>query len=175
MLFLPCVQVITAYVASSFLTLCLAMTYQILTASTSPDQNIIDYLVFRSLGKLGLFKFTEEKRKFWVPVLEKMILNLSDQQLLTGLSILVAGFSTHCSISVYHFSIVGDLAWFSANIHLTTLTVLGNYFLERPGVRNWRVIAIICTAIMLLANSVMQGHRAWYDSWSFSAQCLFDD
>lgn len=29
--------------------------------------------------------------------------------------------------------------------------------------------------ILLLANSVMQGHWAWYVSWSFDAQCLFDD
>ena len=29
--------------------------------------------------------------------------------------------------------------------------------------------------ILLLANTVMQGHWAWYVSWSFDAQCLFDD
>ena len=29
--------------------------------------------------------------------------------------------------------------------------------------------------ILLLANSVVQGHHAWYESWSFDAQCVFDD
>lgn len=102
------------------------------------------------------------------------MLNLSDQQLLTGLSILIAGFATHCSISAYHFSIVSDLAWFSSNVHLSTLTVLEKYLLERKGVRNWRVVSMICMGILLIANNAMQGHQAWYESWSFDAQCLFD-
>ena len=125
-------------------------------------------------GKLPL-KPTDECRHFWIPVIEKVILNLSDQQLLTGLSMLIAGFATHCSISAYHFAIVGDLAWFSSNVHLTSLTVLEKYLLKEKGVRNWRVISMVCMGMLLLANSVMQGHRAWYDSWSFDAQCLFDN
>ena len=34
---------------------------------------------------------------------------------------------------------------------------------------------MIFMGILLIANNVMQGHRAWYDSWSFNAQCLFDE
>ena len=104
-----------------------------------------------------------------------MILNLSDQQLLTGFSILIAGFATHCSISVYHFAIVGDLAWFSANVHLTSLVVLQKYLLRQKEIRNWRVASMICVGVLLLANSAMQSHSAWYESWSFDAQCVFDD
>ena len=126
-------------------------------------------------GKLQLFKPTDEFRRFWIPVIEKVVLNLSDQQLLTGLSVLIAGFATHCSISAYHFAIVGDLAWFSSNVHLTSLTVLENYLLDAKGVRNWRVVSMVCMGILLLANSVMQAHWAWYGSWSFDAQCLFDN
>ena len=104
-----------------------------------------------------------------------MILNLSDQQLLTGFSILIAGFVIHCSISVYHFAIVGDLAWFSANVHLSSLIVLQKYLLRQKAIRNWRVVSMICMAVLLLANSAMQDHWAWYYSWSFDAQCVFDD
>ncbi len=126
-------------------------------------------------GKLQLFKPTDKFRHFWIPVIEKVMLNLSDQQLLTGLSLLVVGFATHCSISAYHFEIVGDLAWFSSNVHLASLSVLEKYLLREHGVRNWRVVSIMCMGILLIANNAMQGHWAWYESWSFDAQCLFDD
>lgn len=109
-------------------------------------------------GKLQLFKPTNEFRDFWIPVIEKVVLNLSDQQLLTGLSVLVAGFGTHCSISVYHFAIVSDLAWFSANLHLSSLIVLQQYLLREKVPRNWRVVSMICTGLLLLANSAMQSH-----------------
>lgn len=126
-------------------------------------------------GKLQLFKPTDEFCRFWMPVIEKVVLNISDQQLLTGLALLIAGFATHCSISAYHFEIVGDLAWFSSNVHLASLSVLEKYLLREHGVRNWRVVSIMCMGILLIANNAMQGHWAWYGSWSFGAQCLFDD
>ena len=131
--------------------------------------------MFWIFSKLQLFKRTDRFRHFWIPVIEKVLLNLSDQQLLTGLSVLIAGFATHCSISAYHFSIVSDLAWFSSNVHLSSLTVLERYLLKEKGVRNWRVVSMICMSILLIANNAMQGHWAWYESWSFDAQCLFDD
>ena len=93
------------------------MAYWTLAASTLQDGNLIDYWVFWMFGKLQLFKPTDEFRHFWMPVIEKVVLNLSDQQLLTGLSVLIAGFATHCSISAYHFEVVSDLAWFSSNVH----------------------------------------------------------
>ena len=76
---------------------------------------------------------------------------------------------------MYHFALVNDLAWFSAGVHLTTLTVLEDYFLARPILRNWRVALMLTMAQLLIASTVMQGHYEWYDSWPYEAQCLFDD
>ena len=36
--------------------------------------------------------------------LERFILALSDQQLVTGLAVLIAGFVSTCSMSIYHFN-----------------------------------------------------------------------
>ena len=121
------------------------------------------------------FEIDDSKRELWVPVIQKLVLSLSDQQLLTGFAVLIAGFWTHCSISVYHFALVSDLAWFSANVHLVTLSVLGTYLSQRPVVRNLRVVLMITLALLLTACTVMQGHYKWYDSWPYDAQCLFDD
>ena len=108
-------------------------------------------------------------------MVEKVLLNLSDQQLLTGIAILISGLVKHCSISVYHFSIVSDLAWFSSYVHLTSLVVLEDYLRNRPQLRNWRVCLMLVMMVLLLAYTILEGHRAWFDSWPYPAQCVFDD
>lgn len=87
---------------------------------------------------------------------------------------LIASFVTHCSISVYHFSLAADLAWFSANVHLATLDVLKHHLRRRPFNQHGRAILMSCLASLLLASTVMQAHGAWYESWTYDAQCLFD-
>jgi hypothetical protein len=57
---------------------------------------------------------------------QDFILVLSDQQLVTGLAILVAGFMI-CDISLYSFTIVSAVAWFSSTTHLSSLAVLKGY------------------------------------------------
>ena len=107
--------------------------------------------------------------------MKKLVLSLSDQQLLTGLAMLIAGFWTHCSISVYHFALVNDLAWFSATVRFMTLCTLQDYILARPILRDWRVALIIAMALLLFASTVMEGHHQWDDSGPYNAQCLFNN
>ena len=160
---------------SAFITLCLSFANFVLTISDSPSTNSFDRLVYKAVKATISFKIADSKRDFWVQIIQKLVLNLSDQQLLTGLAVLIAGFWTHCSISVYHFALVNDLAWFSANVHSATLVVLRGYFLANPVLRNWRVALMIVVASLLGASTVMTGHYEWYDSWPYDAQCLFDD
>ena len=117
----------------------------------------------------------KERNEFRARVIEKIILNLSDQLLLTGLAILIAGFWTHCSISVYHFAMISDLAWFASNVHLITIVVLSQYLRDRPVLRNWRAFIMCCMAVFLTASTILQGHRYWYVSWPYDAQCVFND
>ena len=135
----------------------------------------MDRLVYKAAEALGFFKIANSKRDFWVPVVQKLVLSLSDQQLLTGLAVLIAGFWTHCSISVYHFALIDDLAWFSAIVHLITLSVLQDFFLARPMCRNWRVSLMVAMALLIVVSTVMQGHHEWDDSSPYDAQCLFEN
>ena len=121
------------------------------------------------------FQIRASKREFWVPVIKKLVLSLSDQQLLTGLAVLVAAFWTHCTISVYHFALVNDLAWLSSTVHLITLSVLEDYVFKNHVQRDWRVALMVIMALLLVASTVMEGHYLWYDSWPYDAQCLFDE
>jgi hypothetical protein len=62
----------------------------------------------------------------WAECLYRVTFALSDQQLGMGIAILAAGFKLlgEGTITVYHFSIVQDLAIFSSNTHLLSLLAL---------------------------------------------------
>lgn len=107
--------------------------------------------------------------------MERLILTLGDQQLLVGIAILTAGFLKHCSISVYHFSIVVDLGWFSSNTHMTTLFVLLDFLTDHPTQRNWRVALMVIILIVMIVASILEGNRYWFVAWSAPAKCLWND
>ena len=79
------------------------------------------------------------------------VLSSSDQQVLTGLAILISGYvQLGCrGLAVYHWQIVVDLAFFSSVTHLTTLTCLRTYFQTRNFLRRIRLIFMGILATML--------------------------
>ena len=89
--------------------------------------------------------------------LGKFILALSDQQLVTGFAVLIAGFVSPCSMSMYHFKIIAALGWFSSTTHLSTLAVLRIYFIEHPRLRNWRVAAMLSVLVFLILAQFVTG------------------
>ena len=103
--------------------------------------------------------------------LERFVLALSDQQLVTGLAILIAGFTDRCSRSIYHFRIISALGWFSSTTHLSTLAVLRPYLIDRPRVRNWRVIAMVAILGLLV---VSQAGAFSIQNSSLPVQCGFN-
>ena len=105
--------------------------------------------------------------------LEKFILALSDQQLVTGLAVLIAGFVSPYSMSMYHFNIIAALGWFSSTTHLSTLAVLRAYFIEHPRLRDWRVGAML-TVLALLAIAQVVTTASMLDN-SVPFCCAFTD
>ena len=105
--------------------------------------------------------------------LEKFILALSDQQLVTGLAVLIAGFVSPCSLSMYHFNIVAALGWFSSTTHLSTLAVLRIYFIEHPRLRNWRVAAMLAVLALLIIAQFITGASTLDNS--LPVHCAFSD
>ena len=157
----------------------LSAAHLILTISNSDDTNPFDRVCHKAAAKAtkAIFPIPTclHKREFWVPVIKKLVLSLSDQQLLTGLAILIAALWTHCTITVYHFALANDLACFSTTVHLITLRVLRDYLFENHVQRDWRVALMVVMALLLAASTVMQGHYLWNDGWPYHAQCLFDE
>lgn len=94
--------------------------------------------------------------------LKKFILTLSDQQLVTGVAMLVAGFANWCTMSVYELNMIVVLAWFSSATHLATLDVLQDYFRQNRVVRNWRMIGMLAIVLLLIAGLLVTGFYANY-------------
>ncbi|KAL8801339.1 MAG: hypothetical protein Q9182_004546 [Xanthomendoza sp. 2 TL-2023] len=169
------IGVIIAFIASSFLTIAISHTSLLLGIIRGYEDNAIDVWFFRQVQKVRLLRANEKRTKFWQPIMEHLVLTLSDQQLIIGIAILAAGFIKHCSISVYHFSIVSDLAWLLSGAHMTSLCVLHVYLLERPLLCHLRVCFMLLMCVMLMVSCILEGHRDWFDSWNSHAKCLFND
>lgn len=103
--------------------------------------------------------------------LERFILALSDQQLVTGLAILIAGYTDRCSRSIYHFRIISALGWFSSTTHLSTVAVLRAYLIDNPRVRNWRAVAMVAIFGLLVVSQA--GTFSIQDS-SLPVQCVYN-
>ena len=106
----------------------LLSTYASLLSQT-PDNE-----VHRNLGKRFLWKSLPggRRKQFWRRVLERLILGLSDQQLITGTAMLIMGFSRlpvrGGYISCYDFTVITNIALFSGITHMITIRVMADYF-----------------------------------------------
>lgn len=115
-------------------------------------------------------RLTREKR---TEALSRFILSLSDQQLVTGLAILIAALTNRCGITFYEFNIVISLAWFSSTIHLATLDILQEYLVANPVIRNWRVLGMVSLLTMLLFGLAFQG--AYFSNTKLPLQCAINE
>lgn len=87
---------------------------------------------------------------------------MSDQQLVTGLAILVSGVANYKSLSTYEFSVMSSLAWFSSTTHLATLGVFKSHLKTHGIVRHIRVAGMLCV-LVLLAFSQAVTIRSWQE------------
>ncbi|KAH9823631.1 hypothetical protein Tdes44962_MAKER04592 [Teratosphaeria destructans] len=93
----------------------------------------------------------QKASKEWTKTFQKAVLIFSDQQIVTGIAILIAGFGQFDKISVYHWQIVVYQAWMSSNVHLTSLTMLRSFLKTSPALRAWRITGMIVLLGLLLA------------------------
>ncbi|KAB8596105.1 hypothetical protein FH972_025814 [Carpinus fangiana] len=87
----------------------------------------------------------------WTEAVELVVLVISDQQIVTGVAMLLTGFVKLRTITIYHWHIVVYAAWVSSNVHLTTLTILRFYLQERSLLRTIRLGGMMVLLLLLLA------------------------
>ena len=88
---------------------------------------------------------------------------LSDQQLITGLAILIAALSSRCVLSQVEWHIVTTSAYFSATTHSLSLDVLRNHLAHHRWVRYCRVtftlVFLILFTFAFLVDHLFHFHR----------------
>lgn len=91
----------------------------------------------------------------WKEILENTMLSLSDQQLVFGLAVLVAGFCEMVreNLSLYHWNMIVYLAWLSSSVHIASLTMLREMPKQSKKFRNIRVIGMLVLWALLVAAS----------------------
>ncbi|KAK1706446.1 uncharacterized protein BDZ83DRAFT_593724, partial [Colletotrichum acutatum] len=105
--------VLAAFTITAFFTLCLSI-YCFIVGRTNEERQ-----TFNPVDRFGVSPDLQSLIAY------DLVNTFSDLQLVTGLAILVAGFTelAQREISVYHFLIITDLAWFCTNSHLLSLVV----------------------------------------------------
>lgn len=172
-------QVLASFMITAFLTLLAILWGYFSDALPRTALNRFDHLVIKKVSCFLHFSddVTQDPgavHRKHAEALKRFILALSDQQLVTGLAVLIAGFSERCSMATYHFNIVAALAWFSSTTHLSTLVVLREYFVQHTLVRTWRVIGMLIMLAMLFVSQLVvftQGYTEGYIT--LPTQCVF--
>ncbi|KAK1984975.1 hypothetical protein LZ30DRAFT_686485 [Colletotrichum cereale] len=96
-------------------------------------------------------------------ILEEVILIFSDQQLITGIGILIGGYvqATRDGLSQHHWNKVIYLAWVSLTVHLMSLSVLRGRLKRNMVSRGIRVIAVTLVFTLLIAALVPTTTNGW--------------
>ncbi|MCJ1401377.1 hypothetical protein MMC11_004589 [Xylographa trunciseda] len=151
--------VLAAFIATAFATLVTIYIGYITDSLESAELNGIDAKAVARLRRIlrlpalpeQLDAQAKKAKDIRSEGLLRFILTFSDQQLVTGLALLIATFAKRCTITGNDFQIATALAWFSSMTHLATLSVLRLYFLRRPRVRFLRLIGMLIVLGLLLA------------------------
>lgn len=90
------------------------------------------------------------------------MLIMSDLQLLTGLAIMISGFTQlRCGLSTYHWLRVIHLAWFSSVTHLCCLTFLRDYLRKNKMMQLWRISGMVAQSLMLIYAFTTTSRYEW--------------
>lgn len=97
---------------------------------------------------------------------------MSDQQLVTGLSIMISAYSRlNCGIPIYHWKLIATTAWFSSATHLATLLFLRQYLQRNRCL--WYVRLVLMTVLVVMLAVAMVPTGVYLQS-PMPARCAYD-
>jgi uncharacterized membrane protein len=95
----------------------------------------------------------------WSYALQTAIVSFNDQQVITGISIIIRGITQlGWGLDLYHWQTVANLAWFSAFTHILTLTVLRRKDCFHRRFKISRMIAMLILLVMLVVALYLVGY-----------------
>ena len=170
------VQVLIGFLATAYLTFFMMVVYYLAHCVDSKLLNAVDNQLLAALPSWTYLKSSHRLET----TLRRAILMFSDQQAVTGIGLLASGYAQlDHGIQSYHWQILVYLTWFSSLTHLTTLSVLREYFRRNHAARFWRVILMLTTVIMLGVALLPTGDVRWLDGFfrpgSIPVRCFYSE
>ncbi|KAI1074247.1 hypothetical protein F5B20DRAFT_564252 [Whalleya microplaca] len=178
--------VIIAFVFSATLSLFSTILCLVLSRSSARTYNLLDKSLRQQVCDRVQEQLGHEQAHLWAECLYDVVLTLSDQQLVTGLAMLITGIPklNDGSLTVYHLNIATDLAWFSSITHLLTLLVIRSFEDSvKPGAPNrtapwksswsYRIPVLVRSALMVIMASLLL-YCCWisgYSDWDDVDEC----
>lgn len=90
------------------------------------------------------------------------VVSFADLQIMTGIAILISGIRpSMCGLQVYHWQIIVHLAWFSSITHLSALSFLRHYLINRRREYYIRAFLMAILAGLLAVAVGLTGHFDW--------------
>ncbi|KAI0848553.1 hypothetical protein F5Y00DRAFT_262341 [Daldinia vernicosa] len=121
-------------------------------------------------------QFTRRMKKPWtLQSIQPIVLAASDQQLVTGLAIMAAGYIQHCTITQYHFDIVASLGGIAFIVYQPTLYALDGYTNRDPRMKLWRTILMTILFGMIIPSIFAVFNVNFLELYGASTQCVWDD
>ncbi|KAK9421105.1 hypothetical protein SUNI508_05953 [Seiridium unicorne] len=132
--------------------------------------------------------FVPESLKLWLKceqtgdALKKCVLSLCDAQLITGLSMLLSGYITlleYEKMSLAHWYMIINLAWFSNLTHQGGLIFLRGYLYQNSSERLWRLVLMVLLLVALACAMAPTILAVQYDTYlgaqpATPAVCFFN-
>ncbi|KAL5337453.1 hypothetical protein BJX70DRAFT_399589 [Aspergillus crustosus] len=151
-------KVLVGFLATAWLAF-FSLLFHYVAASSDSSSHLLDLSLRRAIHSALHWNPTGQ----WDKQLRTIVLTMSDQQLVTGIAILISGYSQlSCGLSLYHWQIVTTLTWFSTITHLGTLPFLSQYLRQHRYIFYLRVFLIFGLAIMLAIALLPNGNATRY-------------
>lgn len=151
------IGVVLSFLIAGLMTTFSSITAAVLESRINEDGGVI-FLpgsIHRWLS-LGMTPQKREKCRFWREIFKRLIINLADQQLITGFSLLIIAYIVEpwpLSIRGQYWparlSLVIYLSCLSSSSHLACMLTLNKYLKDHSGLAKLRIFFIIIFAIVL--------------------------
>lgn len=124
---------------------------------------ILPQTLIRRADSRIFFANSRNTESNWRDIIEETIQVISDQQLLTGLGVLIAGYMQVVlyDLSVYHWNVVIYLGWISATVHLMSISVLQEKMNANIVMRNIRLCLMFFILALLVVALVPTTSLPW--------------
>ncbi|KAG4442274.1 hypothetical protein IFR05_002265 [Cadophora sp. M221] len=193
-----CAQVITAFIVTAGLTLIGTIAFLLVRpASVKETLNPINKKLRLVISANFQRAIGSRMSMVWSEALFEIVMQLSDQQLVTGTAMLatIIYLRNQGAISVYHYTMATNLAWFSSNTHLLSLLILRGWLSEErkiaerdkdvPSRRKsrresifaeyrsiWRGMFMIIMAVLLIYTNLFMAYEDWLDRYNCPVNCV---